>query len=150
MSKAKNKALKIGGIALIIWLLLRKAGSSAPIPGDTYGAPGDEKQTNYPFGGNVKTGKRVIMDGTPGEMVNIAVWSKPYGNFTQKYFIKDAKTNTLIFATAGRVIGTVAAQTAPDSNGIVWIKLKPVWPTPKPQWVPIGTASREPNGYWVQ
>ena len=42
MKASEKKALKISGIALALWLLLRKVGSSAPTLGDTYGAPGAE------------------------------------------------------------------------------------------------------------
>lgn len=41
MSKTLNDTAQKVGLVVLILFLLRKAGSSAPIPGDTYGAPGN-------------------------------------------------------------------------------------------------------------
>lgn len=117
---AKNKALKIGSIAALLWFLLRKAGTSAPIPGNTYGAP-------FAFGGgNFK--------GMPVKWVYfkkdypLQVTLKPNARENDIFTVKDATTNKDFIPAQNETIGTVirAVQDTGDKN-LIWFQVKPTF-----------------------
>jgi len=66
MNTTQKKALRTGGILLALWLLFRKAGSSAPILGDTYGAPGSEPAE--PWVGKSGIALRVTWNNPSGDL----------------------------------------------------------------------------------
>lgn len=113
---AENKALKIGGIALLLWFLLRKAGSSAPIPGPAYGgqtAPEKNLVTWLGMGKPVK----VFWNGPSGDLYG---YMKP--NTSQKDFEDAAPLNKKV--TKGQFIGYVNLyDTSAFGVGKGWIKV---------------------------
>ena len=141
MPSKKNKDLLIkGGLIALLIFLLRKAGTSAPLPGDTFGAP------ETFGGGDIPRGKYILFDSNKGKL---QVWQKAGGNTTNFYTVFDKNKNSPVIVEPGQVIGR-ALKSLKDSNGINWILLDPVYKTDLAQWVPIDLKNREPNGYWIK
>jgi len=119
-NNTKDKAFKIGGIALVLWFLLRKAGTSAPIPGDTYGAPFSIG------GGNFK--------GMPVKWVYfnkdypLQVTLKPDARENDIFTVKDNSTGQNFVPAQNETIGTVirAYQDTGDKN-LIWFQVKPTF-----------------------
>lgn len=108
---AKNKAVKIGGIALLLWFLLRKAGSSAPIPGSEYGGSSLPQNTQTWVG----MGKpvRVFWNGGSGKL---------YGYMKAGSNIKDFEDGAPLNITVkqGQFIGYVQYFDLPKG----WLKVQ--------------------------
>jgi len=88
MKPTQKKALRTGGLLLALWLLFRKVGSSAPILGDTYGAPGSEPAE--PWVGKSGIALRVT-------------WNNPSGELYGYLSANDIKTNTKDYSAGGSV-----------------------------------------------
>jgi len=119
MPSQKNNDLLIkGGLIALLIFLLRKAGSSAPLPGDTFGAP-------FAFGGGNFKGMPVkwVYDkkGYP-----LQVTQKPNARENDIFTVKDANTQNNYIPKSGQVIGTVinAVQDTGDKR-MIWFEVRP-------------------------